>query len=102
MTKSISLLFVDTYEIQLIFLRVKPSSTTDAYPGPELDDRPKFNVVIIYEDIAAGKQAKHFYDRVIRELVDESDLSLKLWISRCSEFRRLEFRLRKTPHRRTS
>jgi hypothetical protein len=36
---------------------------------------PKFNVVIIYEDKVAGKRAKHFYDRVIRELADECDLS---------------------------
>ena len=41
--------------------------------------RPIFNVVIIYEDSAAGKRAKHLYDRVIRELADECDFSLKLW-----------------------
>jgi hypothetical protein len=46
---------------------------------PDLDDRPKFNVVIIYEDSLAGKRAKHFYDRVIRELADECDFSLELW-----------------------
>ncbi len=44
-----------------------------------MDDRPKFNVAIIYEDGAAGKRTKHFYDRVIRELVDECDFSLELW-----------------------
>ena len=38
----------------------------DAYQGFNVDDRPKFNVAIIYEDEAAGKWAKHFYDRVIR------------------------------------
>ena len=58
---------------------MRPSSATDAHPGPDLDERPKFNVVIIYEDIAVGKRAKHFYDRVIRELVDECDFSLELW-----------------------
>jgi hypothetical protein len=58
---------------------MKLSSVTDAYPGPDLDDRPKFSVAIIYEDSAAGKRAKHFYDRVIRELVDECDFSLELW-----------------------
>ena len=63
--------FVDTYEGKLILFPVKPSSTTDAYLAPELDDRAKFNVVVIYEDIAAGKRAKRFYDRVIRELVLE-------------------------------
>jgi energy-coupling factor transporter ATP-binding protein EcfA2 len=34
---------------------------------------------IIYEDSAAGKRARHFYNRVIRELVDECDFSLELW-----------------------
>ena len=58
---------------------MKLSSATDPYPGPDVDDRPKFNVAIIYEDSAAGKRAKHFYDRVIRELVDECDFSLELW-----------------------
>ena len=58
---------------------MKLSSATDAYPGPDLDGRPKFNITIIYEDDAAGKRAKHFYDRVIRELVDECDFSLELW-----------------------
>src|ERR1700721_1605671 len=72
-------LCVDTYEIRLIFCSVRRSSATDAYAGPDLNDKPKFNVVIIYEDIAAGKRAKHFYDRVIRELVDECDFSLELW-----------------------
>ena len=58
---------------------MKPSSVTDPYPGPDLGDRPKFKVAIICEDSAAGKRAKHFYDRVIRELVDECDFSLELW-----------------------
>ena len=51
----------------------------DAYQRFDVDDRPKFNVAIIYEDAAAGMRAKHFYDRVIRELVDECDFSLELW-----------------------
>src|SRR6202795_3149801 len=58
---------------------MKLSSAMDAYPGLDPDDRPKFNVAIIYEDSAAGKRAKHFYDRVIREVVDECDFSLELW-----------------------
>ena len=36
-------------------ITVKLSSATDAYQGCDLDDRPKFNVAIIYEDGAAGK-----------------------------------------------
>ena len=62
-----------------IYSTMKLSSATDAYPEPDLDDKPKFSVAIIYEDSVAGKRAKHFYDRVIRELVDECDFSLELW-----------------------
>ena len=62
-----------------IDITVKLSSAMDAYQGFDVDDRAKFNVAIIYEDGAAGKRAKHFYDRVIRELVNECDFSLELW-----------------------
>jgi len=62
-----------------IYITVKLSSVMDAYQGFDVDERSKFNVAIIYEDGAAGKRAKHFYDRVIRELVDECDFSLELW-----------------------
>jgi hypothetical protein len=58
---------------------MKLSSATDAYPEPDLDDKPKFSVAIIYEDSVAGKRAKHFYDRVTRQLIDECDFSLELW-----------------------
>jgi hypothetical protein len=58
---------------------VKLSIATDAYLRPDLDDRPKFKVAIIYDDRAAGKRAKHFYDRVIRERADECDFSVELW-----------------------
>src|ERR1700726_3933465 len=58
---------------------IMKSIAMDAYQGFDVDDRSKFNVAIIYEDGAAGKRAKHFYDRVIRELVDECDFSLELW-----------------------
>ena len=55
------------------------SRVTNTNQPLDLVDRPKFNVVIIYEDSAAGTRAKHFYNRVIRELVDECDFSLELW-----------------------
>ncbi len=62
-----------------IYSALKLSSATDAYAGPDLGGRPQFKVAIIYEDSAAGKRARHFYNRVIRELVDECDFSLELW-----------------------
>src|SRR5271165_3304783 len=58
---------------------VQLSPVTNANQTLDLVDRPIFNVVIIYEDSAAGKRAKHFYDSVIRKLVDECDFSLELW-----------------------
>ena len=58
---------------------VQLSSANRAKPPNELNDRPKFNVVIIYEDRAAGGRAKHFYDNLIHELEDECDFCLDLW-----------------------
>jgi hypothetical protein len=48
-------------------------------PASELSDRPKFSVVVIYEDCAAGRRAKHFYDKLINELEEECDFTLELW-----------------------
>jgi hypothetical protein len=36
-------------------------------------------MVIIYEDSLAGRRAKYFYDRILRELEDECDFNLELW-----------------------
>ena len=58
---------------------VQLSSASRAKPPNELNDTPKFNVVIIYEDRAAGKRAKHFYDNLIHDLEDECDFCLDLW-----------------------
>lgn len=54
-------------------------ATRHPMPASELSDRPKFSVVIIYEDSAAGKRAKHFYDNLIHELEEECDFTLELW-----------------------
>ena len=66
-------------ESESIHNTVQFSPVTNANHTLDLADRPIFSVVIIYEDSAAGKWAKHFYDRVIRELIDECDFSLELW-----------------------
>jgi len=58
---------------------VQLSSASRAKPPNELNDRPKFNVVIIYEDRAAGRRAKLFYDNLIHDLEDECDFCLDLW-----------------------
>lgn len=55
------------------------STANDANLARELGDRPKFNVVIIYEDRATGRRAKYFYDNLIHELEDKCDFSLELW-----------------------
>jgi hypothetical protein len=46
---------------------------------PDLDDMPRFNVVILYEDGPAGRRAKRFYDKLIHELGGECDFNLELW-----------------------
>ena len=84
-----------------IDITVKLSSATDVYQGFEVNDRAKFNVAIIYEDGAAGKRAKHFYDRVIRESSTNATSAWNFGASRCSPSRRLEIRPRKPPHRQT-
>src|SRR4029077_7155950 len=45
----------------------------------DLDDKSKFNVVVMYEDGPAGRRAKHFYDKLVHELEDECAFSLQLW-----------------------
>jgi hypothetical protein len=45
----------------------------------DLDDKSKFNVVVMYEDGPAGRRAKHFYDKLVHELEDECAFSLHLW-----------------------
>jgi hypothetical protein len=52
---------------------------TEAVWAPDLDDKPKFKVVIIYEDRPTGRRAKDFYNKLIHELEDECDFSLELW-----------------------
>jgi hypothetical protein len=46
---------------------------------PDLDDMPRFNVVILYEDGPAGRRAKRFYDKLIHKLEGECDFNLELW-----------------------
>ena len=55
------------------------SQATYANPAWELNDKPKFNFVIIHEDIATGKIANYFYNNLIHELGDECDFSFELW-----------------------
>ena len=51
----------------------------------DLDDKSKFNVVVIYEDGPAGRRAKHFYDKLVHELEDECAFSLQLAIPELRE-----------------
>ena len=45
----------------------------------DLDDRPTFSVVIIYQDPDTGRRAKCFYDKMTHEVGEECDFSLELW-----------------------
>ena len=55
------------------------SQATYANPAWKLNDRPKFNFVIIHEDIATGNIAHYFYNHFIHELGEECDFSFELW-----------------------
>ena len=43
------------------------------------DDRPKFSVVMIYEDGISGRRGKLFYEKLVHELGSECDFSLDIW-----------------------
>jgi hypothetical protein len=58
---------------------MKLSSEIQIEWPPDLDDVPRFNVVILYEDGPTGRRAKRFYDKLIHELEDECDFYLELW-----------------------
>ena len=55
------------------------SSYTEAKGALDLDDRPTFSVVIIYQDRDTGRRAKYFYDKMTHEVDEECDFSLELW-----------------------
>ena len=55
------------------------SSHTEAKRALDLDDRPTFSVVIIYQDRDTGRRAKYFYDKMTHEVDEECDFSLELW-----------------------
>jgi hypothetical protein len=61
---------------------VQLSPDNDANPARELSDRPKFNVVIIYEDRGTGRRAKYFYNNLAHELKGKCDFNLDLWNSK--------------------
>jgi len=58
---------------------VQRSPDNHANPAPEPSDRPKFNVVIIYEDRGTGRRAKYFYENLVHELEGKCDFNLELW-----------------------
>ena len=58
---------------------VQLSLDNDANPARDLNGRPKFNVVIIYEDRGTGRRAKYFYENLVHELKGECDFNLEFW-----------------------
>jgi hypothetical protein len=53
--------------------------TTRVSPAWESNEKPRFSVVIVYEDRLSGVRAKHFYDSLTGEVKEECDFSLQLW-----------------------
>lgn len=45
----------------------------------ELETNPSFNVVIAYDDLEAGKQAKKTYDFLVQNLCNECRISNQMW-----------------------
>ena len=43
------------------------------------DDKPKFCVVMIYQDGITGRRGKIFYDKLVHELGTECDFRLDIW-----------------------
>src|SRR5258708_37335686 len=70
---------------------VQLSPDNDANPARELSDRPKFNVVIIYEDRGTGRRAKYFYENLVHELKGECLFSRALELPGSRNFRDWEF-----------
>jgi hypothetical protein len=58
---------------------VKPSPDNEVDPSGQLSDRPKFGVVITYEDRTTGRRAKCFFDNFVHELENQYDFDLELW-----------------------
>ena len=55
------------------------TSRTLAQPNLESENRPTFNVVIVYEDFAAGKHAKETYDYLVQQLGRDFDFNNQMW-----------------------
>lgn len=51
------------------------------HPQPDLnmENYPLFNVVIVYEDFAAGKHAKETYDYLVRQLGTQYEFTNQMW-----------------------
>lgn len=54
-------------------------SRTQAQPNLESENRPTFNVVIVYEDFAAGKHAKETYDYLVQQLGRDFEFNNQMW-----------------------
>lgn len=53
-----------------------PTLEKPAYEG---ENRPALNVVIIYEDFAAGKHAQETYDFLVNQLGQDFDFTNQMW-----------------------
>lgn len=60
---------------------MQTSSTTHLLdkPGCEPEHRPTLNVVIVYEDFAAGKHAQETYDYLVHHLENDFEFNNQMW-----------------------
>jgi len=48
-------------------------------PNLTMENNPAFNVVIVYEDFAAGKHAKETYDYLVHQLGQDYEFTNQMW-----------------------
>ena len=66
--------------VRFIFGCMETSSfRTQPNSNFELENQPTFNVVIVYEDFAAGKHAKETYDYLVHQLGNHYEFTNQMW-----------------------
>ncbi|MDB6124252.1 MAG: hypothetical protein JWQ71_3245 [Pedosphaera sp.] len=55
------------------------SAQSGSNPKQDLESKPTFNVVIAYEDFAAGKHAKETYDFLVHQLGKDYEFTNQMW-----------------------
>jgi hypothetical protein len=55
------------------------TARTESEAALDIGDKPMFRAVLIYQDLAAGKRANEFCDKLARRLEDDCGISQQMW-----------------------